>query len=309
MPRQIMFGEDNWLALTTNENIGQVILPTSDETVKFHGKPFKLLGSKLFTKNAKYSLLHCHEHLAEMIAKDRKAKNPFRGNNGLANTLENWIESNGLDWFDADQNGINDTHDLDVSIFEAKTFEAFGFCNLDTETNKSSKALMRAKIDKALEHGLEDIKDLDLTILFHFVFCHHFDVPLVVHTHHKSTKTTTTQVHDKDPTEGFIGYFDQNVQTEFDNYPYQMLAHQPSDAECTWKCDVIVADSTNLETENINQMIYPTQRRKLNPMQRRKLASQLTLRVLSYHKSFRNNLKKPWKPKIILTRQKTCIVI
>ena len=72
MPRQIMFGEDNWLALTTNENIGQVILPTSDETVKFHGKPFELLGSKLFTKKTKGSLLHCCECLSEMVGEDRK---------------------------------------------------------------------------------------------------------------------------------------------------------------------------------------------------------------------------------------------
>ena len=162
MPRDVKFGEDNWQALTTNENIGQVILPTSDETVKFHGKPFKLLGSKLITKNTMDSLLHCYACLADVISEDRKAKDPFRGNkNGLANTLENWIESNGLDWFDADQNGINDTYDLIESKFEAKTFEAFGFYNLDTETNKSSKALMRSKIDKALQHGLEDIKDLD----------------------------------------------------------------------------------------------------------------------------------------------------
>ena len=247
MPRRIKFGEDNWKALATNENIGRVILPTSDETVKFHCKPFKLLGSKLFTKNTKKSLLHCYEYLSEMISKDRKAKNPYR--HSIANSLENWIESNGLEWFDANQNGINETYLLELSTFEAETFEAFGFYNLNTETNKSTRASMRARIDKAIDNGLEDIYDLDLTIIFHFAFCHHFDVPLVVHTHHKSRKNMTTQVYNKDTTQSFIGYHKNAIPTDFGTCPYQLLAHQPSDSEICWKYDVIVADLTNLETE------------------------------------------------------------
>ena len=74
MPRQIKFSEDNWQASTTNEDIGRVISPMSDETVKFHCKPFELLGSKLFTKNTKGSLLHCCGCLSEMIAKTERQK-------------------------------------------------------------------------------------------------------------------------------------------------------------------------------------------------------------------------------------------
>ena len=49
---------------------------------------------------------------------------------------------------------MNDTFMLDLSTFEAETFEAFGFCNLNTKTDRSTRASMRARIDKALENGL-----------------------------------------------------------------------------------------------------------------------------------------------------------
>ena len=59
----------------------------------------------------------------------------------------------------------------------------------------------------------------------------------------------TTQVHDKDTTQSFIGYHKKAVPTAFGTCPCQMLAHQPSDEDVCWKCDAIVADLTNLERE------------------------------------------------------------
>ena len=59
----------------------------------------------------------------------------------------------------------------------------------------------------------------------------------------------TTQVYDNDTMQSFIGYHKKSVPTAFGTYPYQMLAHQPSDEDVCWKYDVIVADLTNLETE------------------------------------------------------------
>ena len=66
----------------------------------------------------------------------------------------------------------------------------------------------------------------------------------------------TTQVYNNDTTQSFIGYHKNTVPTAFGTYPYQILAHQPSDAENCWKYNVIVADLTNLETEKQFSTIF-----------------------------------------------------
>ena len=92
--------------------IGRVLLPISDETVRFHYK-YALPGNKLFTKKVEDSLLSCYAYIAACVSKERQLKNPFiQGSEGFFETLrsglEGWIESKGKEWFDATKNTMED---------------------------------------------------------------------------------------------------------------------------------------------------------------------------------------------------------
>ena len=166
--------------------------------------------------------------------------------------MRSGLKKNGSAWFDANLNGMNVHYFNGEDTFftnEAKSFESFGFFNIDTVNfpGPTKESIMQRNAS-ALSNGFEDIKDLDLTIPFHFAFCHALEVTLVVYTHHKGSLTMTTQVYDYDTKESSIAHYDKCNPTSFSSCPYQILAHQPSDEDDCWKYDVIVIDPTKLDT-------------------------------------------------------------
>ena len=261
LPEVIDFGKDNWIPLKDMDYIGRVLLPISDETVRFHYL-YHLPGNKLFTKKVEDSLLSCYAYIAECVSRDRKLKNPFiRGSEGffetLRNSLEGWIESTGEEWFDAKQNSMEEFFQFDqkqnIKQFQHDydSFEALGFCNLPSSKKSLTVDKVKERIQDALDNGLQNIEDKKLAIPFHFAFCHVMKVQLVVYTYdydEEYGKEMTTAAFDFQPTEQTLQYNDEYQSVSLTIRPYQILAHKDED-EDYFKFDVIVPDATRLDED------------------------------------------------------------
>ena len=263
VPIAMKFGEDNWQALNSHGEIGRVTLPVSDETIKFHHEPYNLLGRKLFAKRIQESLLQSYFYLYSMACDDMGKKKKYVTIDHLRTLLDTWIETQALEWFDASQNGINDHYFQSEDSFfthQAETVLSLGFYNVNCSNNStvkvSTKAMIQDRVEMALEDPLDEVTDLESTMLHHFAFCHQIlkkKIPLVVHTHFRATDTsrerTTTQIFCSDPKADHMAHYNKFTQLPFESYPYQILAHQPEDETDLWKHDVIVSDPTQLTTK------------------------------------------------------------
>ena len=263
IPEPLRFGNDNWQALKSHPEIGRVVFPISDESIRFHHQPYALPGRKLFMKTAEDSLFLAYHYICymfyEALGKKRKCKTMAK----LKQLLYNWIEKRAYVRLDAAENGINDEYSTAegqvVHPNMVASLKPFGIYNINvySEDTLVTEEETNQKVEIALNRSTEIQigNSLDVTFLFHFALCHVLqrsnkdkeDVDLVVYTYDKRSGKMTTQVFSSSILE--IAFYDECKQLSLDTHPYQLLVHQPDNNDVSWKYDVLVLDPTDLMTK------------------------------------------------------------
>ena len=317
LPKQYCYNKEheNYEAFGQTNFIFQVLKPCSFETLIYHNDKigmFNFPGRKLFTKEPNTSLLCCYGHFAKSLKPLRygKCKTTDDLKTGLFVKLHCHVEQHGATYFDVTQNGIakefGDSDDK-TNFFRnrLKKFKQFGFFGMQS-VKPTDKKVTEEWVSNIVNNDKPiAFKDANHAIPMHFSFCEEFKTKLVVYTHARHDLKVTTSIYAPlviNTDYNAIEYHEDLKAQSFDEFPYQILAHQPwnEDAEedAVWHFDVIASNqeidaamvnnnkANEGETMNDHESEEPAVKTR-RVKKKRKLLNALTQELLKSYKQVR----------------------
>ena len=145
------------------------------------------------------------------------------------------VEKEGLDHFDIDKNGIANAHNDNTGNPPLKShprkFAKLGFFGMKS-VHQSDKSITKKWIENIQDHRAEKFVEINDAIPMHFQFCEIFNTTLVIHIHCRGEKRWSTMIFASLKNLEVAGDLIQCRDTfgaqSFEEFPHQILAHQPN---------------------------------------------------------------------------------